>query len=212
MTVPPSAPDAGEPAAGLLLLRGSPADVSAWARRGVVPVTVGRLEGWTALLPRGHGSLAAPPYDRALPLLAARPVPARLGPALGFWSIGERGVITVQVGRRSRVRWVVWEREHGVVRPEGLLTATPGDLLRAAKGGSRAELVEILSERHIAPERILAAAVAVLGLPGARLLVSPHERESLLPGAVERDPDEQQVRWFDDAVRDSVRLRQELEA
>lgn len=209
MSTASRAADEGDPETGLLLLRGPVPEVLAWSRRGVVPVHVGRLEGWTAVLPRG-ASRAAAPYDEALPLLASRPVPSRLGPALGFWCIGERAVITVRSGRRSAPRWVVWEPEAGLVRPPGLDRAVPGDLLRAARGGSRAELVEILRERHIRPERVLAATVGVLGLPGARLLVSPHRREELLPRAVDGDPDPQQVGWFDDAVRDAVRLRAEL--
>lgn len=192
----------------MLLLRGAPHDVRAWAAKGVVPVAVGRYPGWTVLVPRGV-SPAAPPYDDALPLLAARRVRGRLGPGLGFWEIDGRAVLTVHHGRGGP-RWVVWETGVGVVRPPGLPVAGPDLLLRIAGDGSRSELVEILAEDQLPPRRLLAAVAALLGLPGARVLVRPEEVE----GADDlRDvtPPPRQVEWFDDAVRDAVLLRRELE-
>lgn len=197
------------PSAGLLLLRGQLSEVVSWARRGIVPVAVAPLEGWTAVLPNGD-SHAAAPYDDALTVLAARRVPPRLRPALGFFVIDGRAVITAQERpRRRRAHWVVWEPERGLVRPPGLDIAPPSSLLRIAGAGSRSELVEIMLERHIAPARMLAAVVAVLGLPGPRLLVDPAGGADL-PGRVEREPGDRQVAWFEDAVRDSVLLRREL--
>lgn len=199
----------GTQQAGLLLLRGAPPQVSDWARRGVVPVTVAPLEGWTAVLPNG-ASRAGAPYDDALTLLAARRVPAKLGPALGFFAIRGRGVITVQSGALRRgVRWVLWDPDRGVLRPPDLACAPPPMLLRVAGGGDRRELIEILGERHLAPHRLLAAVTAVLGLPGGRLLIDRAEVDRI-DGAIDREPLDREVGYFEDAVRDSVQLRSEL--
>lgn len=200
----------GTQQAGLLLLRGAPPEVSDWVRKGVVPVTVAPLAGWTAVLPNGH-SRAEPPYDDALTMLAARHVPPRLGPAIGFFAIGGRGIITVQTrSLRRRIRWVVWDPVRGVVRPPDLALAPPPMLLRVAGGGDRRELIEILEERHLAPHKLLAAVTAVLELPGGRLLVDPTE-VSDIEGAIDREPLDREVAYFEDAVRDSVQLRRELE-
>ncbi|HLS40716.1 MAG TPA: hypothetical protein VK038_08140 [Ornithinicoccus sp.] len=212
MTPPAPAPHhGGDGRAGMLLLRGAVPDVTTWARKGVVPVTVAALEGWTVVLADGP-SRAQPPYDDALTMLAARRVPARLRPALGFFVIDGRAVITAQSGPRHRrgPRWVVWDPDHGVLRPPGLPVAPPAQLVQAAGGGDRTELVEILRERHLDPARLLAAVTVTLGLPGGRLLVRPEEAAEL-EGAVAGEPDPVQVRYFDDAVRDAVQLRRELE-
>lgn len=207
-TGPAAGVDTGQ--AGLLLLRGAPPEVSDWVRRGVVPVTVAPLPGWTAVLPNGP-SRAEPPYDDALTLLAARHVPPKVAPAIGFFAIGGRAVITVQTRSvRRHVRWVVWDPARGVLRPPDLAVAPPQLLLRAAGGGDRRELVEILAERHLAPHKLLAAVTAVLGLPGGRLLIDRAEVEDIA-GAIDREPLEREVGYFEDAVKDSVRLRRELE-
>jgi hypothetical protein len=59
--------------------------------------------------------------------------------------------------------------------------------------------------------QLLLAVMAALGLPGTRLLVEPGHADGL-PGAVRHEPDTRQVGWFEDAVRDTVRLRRELGA
>ena len=58
---------------GMLLLQGSPDSVVSWAQRGLLPVHVVPLQGWTAVLPAGP-SHARPPYDDTLKTLAGRPV------------------------------------------------------------------------------------------------------------------------------------------
>lgn len=209
MTTTGSSARASEPLIGLQLLRGAPGPVASWLRAGVVPVTVGRLGGWSAVLPRGR-SRAAAPYDEPLPILASRPVPAGLGPAIGFWVLDGRAVIAVSGARRNGLRYVVWEQGTGVVRPPGLEVAPAQVILRAAGGGSRADLVELLRERHVAPDRLLAAVVTTLELPGARLLIDPADRSELRE-SVAVEPEDKQVAIFDDVVRDAVLLRRELE-
>lgn len=203
-------PDDGTGATGLLLLRGAVAEVSAWLRRGVVPTTVVPQDGWTAVVPEGR-SFAEPPYADGNVLLAGRPVPRKLGPALGFWVVEGRAIITVQTRGRGGIRYVVWEPERGLVSPPGLTVAGPVTLQRVAGGGNRAELVEILRELYVQPDRLLAAVVAVLQLPGARMLIDPAAVADL-PGAVSVLPAPKEVGYFNDAVRDAVALRQELEA
>lgn len=203
-------PDDGSRVTGLLLLRGAVADVSAWVRRGVVPAAVVPMEGWTAVLPESR-SYAEPPYTDGGLLFAGRHVPRKLGPALGFWIVEGRAVITVQTRGRRGIRWVVWEPEHGIVTPPDLPVAGPVTLQRLAGAGRRAELVEILHELYVQPDRLLAAVVAVLELPGARLLVDASGVADL-PGATSVLPAPREVAYFNDAVRDAVTLRQELEA
>ena len=79
----------------MLLLRGEPDAVAAWAQRGLVPVHILPLDGWTAVLPAGP-SRATPPYDDTLKALAGRPVASRLRCALGFFAVDGNAVITVQ--------------------------------------------------------------------------------------------------------------------
>lgn len=203
-------PGVGDDPAGLLLLRGPLPEVTTWVRKGVVPATVVPMDGWTAVLPESR-SFAEPPYADGTVLLASRPVPRKLGPALGFWVVGARAMITVQTRGRGGARWVVWEPERGIVVPPGLPQAGPVTLQRVAGGGSRRELVEILHELYVQPDRLLAAVVAVLGLPGARLMVDA-SGAAALPGAVSVLPAPREVGYFNDAVRDAVKLRQELEA
>lgn len=200
----------GEDPLGLLLMRGPLPDVATWLRRGVVPATVAPLEGWTAVFPEPR-SFAEPPYADGTLLMANRRIPRNLGPAIGFWVVDGRAVITVQTRGRGGVRWVVWEHERGLVEPPGLPVAGPVTLQRVAGGGSRAELVEILHELYVQPDRLLAAVVSVLELPGARLLVDS-SGVAELPGAVSVLPAPREIDYFNDAVRDAVALRQELES
>src|SRR5450631_4463659 len=62
---------------GMLLLQGEPDPVATWAERGLMPVHVVPLEGWTAVLPAGP-SRATAPYDDTLKTFAGRLVPSRL--------------------------------------------------------------------------------------------------------------------------------------
>ncbi len=207
---PPSpVPAAPSPSHGLLLSRAPFEEVMAWAAKSVVPVVVAPLQGRTVLVPRGRPAVGAP-YDDAATLCAARPAPQKLAPTIGCWVIDERAVITVQSGHwRRQVRWVVWDPERGVLRPPGVEIATPQQVVAAAGGGSRPELTSMLAERHHPPARMLTAVLAVLGLPGAELLLDPHAAEDLA-GARVHEPDPKEVAYFEDAVKDAVLLRREL--
>ena len=139
-----------------------------------------------------------------------------------FWNVTgnetsiptDRVTVTVHApGRRRAVRWVVWAPELGLLRPPGLDLAGPGEMVSVAgcQPTVRDELVELLHEVRVRPERMLQAIMATLELPGTRLVEHP-ELAGELPGAVQHQPDPRHVGWFDDAVKDSVRLRRELGA
>jgi len=72
----------------MLLLQGEPSPVASWAERGLLPVHIVPLSGWTAVLPAGP-SHARPPYDDTLKTLAGRPVPSRLRPAIGLFAVDD---------------------------------------------------------------------------------------------------------------------------
>lgn len=212
MTPTETAGAAGAPApTGLVLAAGPRGEVAAWAGAGVVPVTVAPLAGWTVVVGRGHSRASAPYSDGAL-VLAARALSAKAAPGLGFFQIGGRAVITLHPpGRRRAVRWVVWEPQTGLLRPPGLDLAGPGEIMGVARCGAqvRDELVDLLHETRVRPGRMLQAVMATLELPGARLVEDPDHVDTL-PGATPHPPDDKQVAWFEDAVRDSVQLRREL--
>lgn len=200
-------------AVAIVLAAGTRSDVDTWARASVLPVTVVPLGSWTAVVGRGPSQVEAP-YDDGRVVLAARSLGAKAGPALGFFVIDGRAVLTLHpAGRRKAVRWVVWAPEVGLLRPPGLDLAGPGEIVSVAgrPPSVRDELVELLHEVRVRPERMLQAVMATLELPGARLVEDPARAEQL-PGAVTYEPDPKQVGWFDDAVKDTVRLRRELGA
>ena len=162
------------------------------------------LERWTALLPAGP-SLAASPYDEGLPVLAARPVSARLRAALGFFVIRGRAVVTVQPGGwRSMTRWAVWEAVSGVARAPGLPLARPGDLVRAAgleDPGCPDRVRDVLLRPAPDPLVLLVALMQALELPGTTLL------QGAIPAAAQEgwtrvEPDGHTVARFDASVRD----------
>lgn len=204
-----------DPAArtAVVLSAGPRAEVDRWVASSVVPLTLAPLGPWTALVVRGDSAVSSP-YDDGVMVHAARALGPKAGPGLGFFVIDGRAVITLHpAGRRRVVRWVVWDPEVGLLRPPGLDLAGPGEVatVAGADPGARDELVELLHELRVRPARMLQAVMATLGLPGTRLVEDPAHADGL-PGAVRHEPRAQEVGWFEDAVKDTVRLRRELEA
>jgi hypothetical protein len=195
-------------ARGLLLVSGETGPVSTWLRRGLVACQVVPLGSWTSVLPTESSSRAEPPYDDAVSVLAARPVPRRLRSALGFFTIDERAVVTVQgAGWRTEVRWLVWEPGAGLVRPPGLELARPSDLLAASGSGARPRAVaEVVAGRDGRADGIIVDLLSVLGLPGADL-VGP---KIGLRGQVVA-PTAQAVARFDARMSEQAHHRSELE-
>ena len=195
-------------ARGLLLVSGDPGPVSAWVRRGLVACQVVPLGDWTAVLPTERRSRAEPPYDDAVTLLAARPVPRRLRGALGFFTVDGRAVVTAQSRSwRGMVRWLVWEPGVGVVRAPGLEPARPSHLLAAAgRDGEGRTVAEVVAGRNGSADGVVTDLLSVLGLPGAEL-VGPGIG---LPGQVVA-PTAQAVARFDARMAEQAGHRRELE-
>lgn len=190
--------------------RGNIRVVNTWAAKSVVPVLVARLAGHSVLVPRGRSTVGAP-YDDAALMCASRLAPRSVAPAIGLWVIDDRAVITVQGVQRWRrpLSWVIWDPARGMLRPRGVDIATPTQVLNAAGGGNRDELIDMLNERHHPPQRLLAAVAGVLGLPGSAALVDP-QTPSTWKRVWQHDPQEREIRYFEDAVAGAVALRREL--
>lgn len=194
-------------ARGLLLVSGASGPVSTWLRRGLVACQVVPLGDWTAVLPTERLSRAEPPYDDAVAVLAARPVPRRLRGALGFFTVDGRAVVTAQApGWRGVVRWLVWEPGVGVVRAPHLELARPSDLVAAAGTGDARAVTQVVAERNGRADRVIADLLSVLGLPGSEL-VGP---DIGLRGQVVA-PTAQAVARFDARMAEQARHRSELE-
>src|SRR5450756_2517304 len=156
---------------GMLLLQGDPDPVASWAQRGLMPVYVVPLEGWTAVLPAGP-SQASPPYDDTLKTLAGRPVPSRLRSAIGLFVVDGKAMISAHpCGWRAVQRWFVWSPGEGVVQPRQLVAGRPADLVaaagtrdRTARRRVRDRLVDAAGD---APG-LLRELLAVLGSPGSK--------------------------------------------
>ena len=195
-------------ARGLLLLSGEPGTVSAWLRRGLVACQVVPLGAWTAVLPTERLSRADPPYDDAVAVLAARPVPRRMRGALGFFTVDGRAVVTAHgPGWREGVRWLVWEPGAGVVRAPHLELARPADLVAAAgRSGDERAVTQVMAGRSGSADRVITDLLSVLRLPGSDL-VGPGIG---LRGQVVA-PTAQAVARFDARMAEQARHRTELE-
>jgi hypothetical protein len=197
----------------MLLLRGEPQPVVAWAQGGLMPVHVVPLQGWTAVVPAGP-SRAMPPYDDSLKTLAGRPVPSRLRSAIGLFAVDGNAVITTHPsGWRATQRWFVWSPRQGVVQPQQLVAGRPADLIAAAgthEKGARSLVRDILVDGGGDARGLLSDLLDLLALPGADLLDGGQDPVAV-PGSVRVEPDEQQVARFEKIVTDEARNRAELE-
>ena len=197
----------------MLLLRGQPDVVSTWARRGLSPVHVVPLNGWTAVLPAGP-SRARPPYDDTIKTLAGRHVASRLRSAIGLFAVDGNAVVTVHpTGWRAIPRWFVWSPGRGVVRPWHLAPGRPADLLTAAgirDGRVRRGIRDIFVEGGGDADGVLGDLMALLSLPGADLLDGGLD-PATVQGSTLVEPDEHQVARFDRIVSDQAMHRAELE-
>lgn len=197
----------------MLLLRGKPEAVATWARRGLVPVHVVPLDGWTAVLPAGP-SQATSPYDDTLKTLAGRPIASRVRCAIGLFAVDGNAVVTVhKPGWRAVQKWFVWSPGHGVVRPRHLALGRPADLTsaagthgQAARRGVREVLVDGDGDAH----GVLGQLLALLSLPG-RQLFEQRQDPAAVAGSTLVEPGEQHVARFERIVNDQARHRAELE-
>ena len=197
----------------MLLLRGEPDPVASWAQRGLMPVHVVPLWGWTAVLPAGP-SQAMPPYDDMLKTLAGRPVPSRLRSAIGLFAVDGNAVIIAHAsGWRARQRWFVWSPGEGVVQPRQLVAGRPADLIAASgthEKGARSLVRDILIDGGGDAPGLLSDLLDLLALPGADLLDGSRDPFSA-PGSTLVEPGEEHVARFERIVTDEARHRAELE-
>lgn len=198
---------------GMLLLRGEPEPVATWAERGLMPVHVVPLAGWTAVLTAGP-SQAMAPYDDALKMLAGRPVPSRLRPAIGLFAVDDKAVISTQpAGWRATQKWFVWSPGEGVVQPEQLVAGRPADLVAVAgtrERGARRLVRDILVDAGGDVRGLLSDVLDLLSLPGSDLLdggqdpVTAHHCTTV-------EPDQECLARFEKIIGDEARHRAELE-
>lgn len=184
---------------GLLLSQAAPDKVASWLGRGTVPGFVLPLGGWTGVVPAGP-SQAAAPYDDALTVLAARPVPGPLRTSLGFFAVdhGSKAVVVVRPrSPRGSHRWLAWMPESGALEVPHHEPANVRDLLRAAglQDAERRAVLGVLARRDGSCRDLLVDLVEALALPGAGLLrgggVPPQEEVTLVR------PDPHRVERFD---------------
>jgi hypothetical protein len=197
----------------MLLLQGEPQPVASWAERGLMPVHIVPLEGWTAVLPAGP-SYALPPYDDTLKTLAGRPVPSRLRSAIGLFAVDGNAVISAHTsGWRSAQKWFVWSPGEGVVQPQQLKAGRPADLISAAgthERGARSLVRDILVDGGGDAPGLLDDLLDLLALPGAELLNGGQDPVTV-PGSTMVEPGEQHVARFEKLISDEARHRAELE-
>jgi hypothetical protein len=193
---------------GLVLVRRSPGRVVRWLRHGLVPVTIAPLGPWTGITPSQERAHSAAPYDVGLEVLAARPVPWRSRPAIGFFDVHGRAALTVQPGGiRARVHWLVWEPRRGSVATPGLRRMPLAMLLDAAgaRGRVREEaLADVLRSGQGTPVDLLVTVLGLLGLPGRELLVRGH-----CDGTSEVEPSPRGVLAFDRLMAEEAAHRNE---
>jgi hypothetical protein len=197
----------------MLLLRGRPDAVAAWARRGLVPVHVVPLDGWTAVLPAGP-SQATPPYDDTITTFAGRPVTSRLRAVIGLFAVDGNAVITVHPsGWRAVQRWFVWSPGQGLVQPRRLAAGRPADLVTAAgtrDGAARRGVRDVLVDGGGDAHGVLGQLLALLALPGSDLLDGRRD-PAAAQGAELVEPGEQHVARFERISGVEARQRAELE-
>ena len=200
----------GGPGHGLLLVRRSPAAVGRWLGRGLVAATVAPLDGWTGITVAHDTARSAAPFDVAVEVLAARPVPRRARPAIGFFAVHGRAAVTVHVpGLRRPQRWLVWQPEDGVVETPSLPRLGLETLLEAAgspSGVRPADLAAVLRTGQGVPLDILDTLLGVLRLPGRDLLVGRD-----CAGASDVEPSSRGVLMFDRLMADEAQHRAEWE-
>jgi len=196
----------------MLLLQGEPDPVATWAERGLMPVHVVPLEGWTAVLPAGP-SRATAPYDDTLKTFAGRLVPSRLRSAIGLYAVDGNAVISAHAcGWRATQRWFVWSPGEGVIQPRQLVAGRPADLIAVAgtrERGVRSLVRDILIDGGGDASGLLADLLDLLALPGSDLLDGGQD-PATVPGSTIVEPGAQHVARFQKTVSDEARHRAEL--
>jgi hypothetical protein len=192
---------------GLLLVHGRPDAVATWARRGVVATHLTPLDdGWTGVSLAEDRARSAAPYDIGLEMLSARSVPGRSRPAIGFFVMKGRAVISAQPkGLRQQLRWLVWEPGHGIRRTPDLPLLAPDVLIASAGARTRpGAIISTARNPSGRPIEMLVEVIRLLGLPGEALLVGgPAPQDRVV------EPSRRSVRAFDALVAEDAAYRTE---
>lgn len=205
-------------ARGILLSAGRIEWALSWARRGLGPLTVAPLEGWTVIVPAGP-PMARPPYDDPVRTLAGRPVGIGMRPAIGLFQVGRQAVVTVQAGRWRPVhRWAIWTRHDALVNTPDLpparithMAAVAGAVGGALLAGAEPALWQLWRDGSLQPAEVLEGTFRLLGLPGHDVLTGEREPAALL-GARTVEPNPRHARAFDRLIEEQARERSEQEA
>lgn len=198
---------------GMVLSPGRPESALWWARRGLGPLLLAPLDGWTLVVPAG-AVRARYPYDDAVRTLAGRPAGWRMRPAIGFFQVGRQAVITLHPKQRlATVRWLIWTPRDGSVPPKGLPAARIADVVEAAGAAPDAEAAmrDVLADGARTAEEVLRQALEILDLPGADVLFGARDPEAL-EGARTITPRERHARAFDRILSEEDRYRQDQES
>lgn len=186
-----------------------------WARRGIAPLAVGVLEGWTIVAPAGPPR-ARPPYDDPVRTLAGRPVGLRMRPAIGFFHVGRQAVVTIHPpGWRSIQRWAVWTPRDGLVPVADFaparardLAAVPGALLAGTRESVEADLAALWADGRLDAVTVLTSTLRLLGLPGEDQFQGP-PRAFDVTGARVVVPKDRHARAFEKIVAEMDRETRE---
>lgn len=209
----------------MLLAAGRPRWVRLWAQRGLAPLTLTSMAGWTLVTPAGPLP-ARPPYDDVVQVLAARPAGLLMAPVIGLFQVGHQAVLTVQPRRWPVVqRWAVWTPGEGLVFLPGLTPARTVEVVAAAYGrtggAAGGGLAGEDGDGHAAPdvkalrralhqrwrdgsgsaEEVLAATWQLLGLPGHDVFTGRRPADTL-PGARTIRPHPRHARAFNTLIRE----------
>lgn len=187
---------------GIVLVRGTHKASARWLRRSLVAVDVVGLPGWTAVCLAEDKAHTAPPYDKGLEVLMARPVPGRKRPSIGLFVTEGCAVVTVQTrGWRADQRWLVWEPGAGVRRTADLPALPASTIVEAAgvREVTPAQVADHFKDAAGDPVDVLVDLMRLLDLPGADLL----KGRGVTPGRGDRvEPSGRAVAAFDRLVAD----------
>jgi len=190
---------------GVLLVRGTPAEIEAWVRRGVVAAHVVPVQGWVGVCPAESQTRVPEPYDAVVPALAGHPLRRNQRPGIGFFvtrdDSGERALLTLQAGRvRARTEWLAWTPGRGThTLPP--LPAPSIDALAAAVGrpGARGRILEALRSKRATTQEWLTGIMLALEVPAVDLILGPPR------GVPVTEPEEQAVETFLALTADDLR-------
>lgn len=162
---------------GVLLVKGSPLEVEAWVRRGVVAAHVVPAAPWVAVVPAESQTRVPEPYDAVVPALAGHPLRRGMRPGLGFFVLrddsGERALVTLQSGHiRTRTQWLSWTAERGTHTLPPLPAPSILDLAKAVgHPEGKGRVLDALRARRANADEWLTGVMLSLGISASDLIL-----------------------------------------